>query len=269
MGFSWAWPQLTAVTYGRRWGDLVTVGAGTGAGKTTFIMQQAVHDLLVNNEPVGMFMFEQRPAETVQRLAGQYAGKTFHIPDDTWTKDELRDAVNHLQSGAGLYLFNHFGGADWNVVRERIRYLRHTHGVRIFYVDNLTALASGRDEREALEELMKDVGGLVQELGCWLLLVSHLATPEGKPHEEGGHISARHFKGSRAIMFWSHTLLGIERDQQADDPEVRKATTLRILKDRFSGRANGGALDMVYDDPTGRIVEKGEPVFTPVSPAPF
>jgi twinkle protein len=51
---------------------------------------------------------------------------------------------------------------------------------------------------------MKEMAALANELQIIILFVSHLTTPEGKPHEEGGRVTIRHFKGSRAIGFWSH-----------------------------------------------------------------
>ena len=60
----WIFPGMDAKTYGRRFGELVAVGAGTGVGKTTFIAQQAADDLR-QGEPVAIFAFEASPAEIV------------------------------------------------------------------------------------------------------------------------------------------------------------------------------------------------------------
>ena len=38
-GDPWPWPQLTAATYGRRHGEIYTLGAGTGIGKTSAWLQ--------------------------------------------------------------------------------------------------------------------------------------------------------------------------------------------------------------------------------------
>src|SRR5690606_8968767 len=155
-----------------------------------------------------------------------------------------------------LFLYDHFGACDWGVIRDRIRYLRHAHEVRLFYLDHLTALAAAADdERKALEQIMAEVASLVKELDIWLLFVSHLATPDGKPHEEGGRVMIRHFKGSRAIGYWSHYMLGLERDQQADDPSERGTTILRVLKDRATGRSTGLTIPLHYDHATGLFVE--------------
>ena len=104
---------------------------------------------------------------------------------------------------------------------------------------------------------MAEMGSLVKELGVWVMFVSHLATPEGTPHEEGGRVKIRHFKGSRAIGFWSHFMIGLERDQQAEDEEDRSTTTYRMLKDRYTGRSTGQTYNIKYDQKAGRLVEAG------------
>jgi twinkle protein len=121
---------------------------------------------------------------------------------------------------------------------------------------NLTALAAAADdERTALERIMSEVASLVKELGIWIGFVSHLSTPEGAPHEEGGRVKIRHFKGSRAIGFWAHDLFGLERNQQAEDGDERNFTTYRVLKCRHFGGATGKTFSIIFDDKTGRLGE--------------
>jgi twinkle protein len=62
----------------------------------------------------------------------------------------------------------------------------------------------------------------------------------------------RHFKGSRAIGFWSHLMIGLERDQQTDNAGAA-LTTVRVLKDRFTGQATGHTYYMGYNADTGRM----------------
>jgi twinkle protein len=161
-----------------------------------------------------------------------------------------------LEQSPKVYAYDSFGVNDWTVIEERIRYLVEAHGVRHIYIDHLTALAAWQDdERKALEVIMSDIGGLVKELDIAVYLISHLATPEGKSHEEGGRVMIRHFKGSRAIGFWCHYMFGLERNQQDDDPSVRGLTTFRVLKDRYTGRATGATFFLRYDQSTGMLEE--------------
>lgn len=263
-GDPWFIETLTNLTYGRRLGECVGLGAGTGIGKSDFLAEQIVYDLTELKLPVGVFLLEQQPDESVKRIAGKLMSKRFHLPADKagWSQDELVSALDKLEELDNLFLYDHFGSADWDVIRERIRYLAHSEGVRHFYLDHLTALATGGDdaeERVLLERIMAQVGGLVKELGIWICFVSHLTTPEGKPHEEGGRVMIRHFKGSRAIGFWSHEMYGLERDTQADDEAVRAVTTFRVLKGRLSGDGTGATFGIRYDRDTGRMSEAAIP----------
>jgi twinkle protein len=256
-GFPWFIPELDNLTLGRRLGEAVALGAGTGVGKSDFIDEQITYDLVTLKENVAIFKLEQSPGETGKRLAGKVASRRFHVPDAGWTQDELVGALKTLEGGGKLFMYDNFGASDWAIIRERIRFLAHTEGVRFFYLDHLTALAAmAQDERIELEKIMAEIGAIVKELNIWLLFVSHLATPDGKSHEEGGRVTIRHFKGSRAIGFWSHFMFGLERDQQAEEEADRHTTTLRCLKDRLTGQATGRTIDLSYDAELGRLLVK-------------
>jgi twinkle protein len=255
-GLDWCLPQLTKLTFGKRRGEVYAFGAGTGVGKTELFMQEIEHTVTVLQLPVGVFLFEQNPDESARRLAGKIGRKPFHIPDAGWVQADLDAAWAKLEAGPKVFAYDSFGNNDWEIVKERIRYLVETHSVKDIFIDHLTALAAWQDdERKALELIMSDIGGLVKELGITVYLISHLATPEGKPHEEGGRVMIRHFKGSRAIGFWCHYMFALERNQQDDDPTTKGLTTFRVLKDRYTGRSTGATFFLRYDHASGMLEE--------------
>ena len=258
-GLDWPWPVLTQLTYGRKRGEVYMLGAGTGVGKTDVMTELIAHTLDKQNLPVGVFFLEQDTAETVKRVAGKIASRTFHIPDSGWTQEELVNTVEKLDTDpAQIFLYDNFGTCDWEVIKSRIRYLVQACGVKDIFLDHLTALATNhkdKPEREALEEIMAEAAMLTKELNFTLYMVSHLSTPEGKPHEEGGRVMIRHFKGSRAIGFWAHSIFGLERNQQAEDEDERLTTTFRVLKDRYSGQATGATFYLRFDPSSGRLSE--------------
>lgn len=256
-GLDWPWPRLTEATYGIRRSEVYCFGAGTGAGKTDVFIQTAAH-LAGQGHPIGLFFLEQPVGETVRRLAGKMAAKRFHIPDDRnerWTDEEYADAIDKLKD-MPIYLYDHFGATDWGTIKARIRFLVQCHDCYDIFIDHLTAFAAqSDDEKKTLEKVMAEISGLAQELECTIYLISHLATPEGKPHEEGGRVTIRHFKGSRAIGFWSHMMFGLERDQQEEDESKRHITTFRVLKDRYTGNATGLTFALQYNEQTGILSE--------------
>lgn len=254
IGLPWYLDALTKLTYGRRYGELAIIGGGTGCGKTDFIMEQVCFDVMKLGEKVGLFFFEQQNFETAKRLAGKHASKPFHIPEERWTQKQLDKAVSEIASTDRVFLYNHFGQTDWDIIKSRMRFLAVNSGVRLFYIDNLTSLADPANERESLETLMGEVAMLAQELNVWVFLVSHLTAPAtGSTHEEGGHVSLRHFKGARAIGFWVSFAFGLERNKVAEDPQERLRATLRCVKDRYTGRADGECVELVYDQETCRL----------------
>ena len=261
-GLSTGFPTLDEWMYGQRPGELYAVGGATGGGKSDFLLQIAKHIIVEHKQAVGLFLLEQGVAETGKRLAGKYAGQRFHVPGAGWSDKQLEEAWAALSASGEVYLYDSFGINDWESIAEKMRFLHHNNGVRFFFLDHLTALAAmAEDERREVEEIMAQLAGLMKELDSTLWFVSHLATPEGKPHEEGGRVMLRHFKGSRAIGFWSYFAFGLERDQQAEDEETRQTTVLRCLKDRLTGQSTGKTCLLGYDVETGLIYEK-DPVPT-------
>lgn len=250
-GRPWPWDTLTEATYGRRRGELYGFGGGTGCGKSTIFKQIAKHIIEHDNLPVGMLMLEEPPALTAKTMAGMMMQKRVHVPGVEYDKDQLRETLEGL-SGR-VYLYDHFGSMSFEVIREKIRYMVRALGIRDIFLDHLTALAASidSDERKAIDKIMAELSSLTQELDCTIYYISHLTTPEGKPHEEGGRVFEKHFRGSRSIAYWSHFMFGIERNKQ--DPDG--VTTFRVLKDRYTGDSTGLRFGLAYSTETGLLEE--------------
>lgn len=264
-GLPWWDERLHQLTYGRRYREIYTFGAGTGIGKTDWLTQQIAFDMDTLGLQVGLIFLETPVDELGKRIAGKKMGCLFHIPDAGWSQAQLDEGSEWLRGKGSLY--DSFGQTDWDVVRGHIRYMATALGIKVFYLDHLTALADTADEKGSLEQIMKELAGVVHELGLILHLVSHLTTPDqGPPHEEGGRVTIRQFKGSRAIGFWSNFMFGMERNQQAEDPEEQKTTTFRVLKDRNTGRATGATLGLTYDRDVGRLTPSNLSSGSPFKP---
>jgi twinkle protein len=261
-GLTYPWDELTHLTYGIRRGELVGFGGAAGFGKTEFFTEIAAHLITEHGEKVGLFFLEQAVAETGKHLCGKVGNKRFHLPSGIagWTQEELEAAWDGLLAKKGkVYLYDSFGVNEWEAVEARIRHLHHAEDVNYFFLDHLTALATHKDdERKELDRIMSSLGSLVKELNITVFFISHLATPEGTPHEEGGHVALKHLRGSRSIAYWSTFVLGGERNQQAEDPVARATATIRVVKDREGGNT-GETFFLRYEKDTGRLVPSGPP----------
>lgn len=269
LGLSWPWEALTEATYGIREDEMYALGAGTGMGKSEIWKEVMVHLVEQHGQKVGGIFLEETPEHTVRCLAGKAKSKRFHVPDAGWTEAEFDKAVDELDASQSVFLYDHFGHTDYDTVKARIRFMVVSLGCKHIFLDHVTALASGSremDERKELEYIMTDLASMLRELHFTLYFISHLNTPEGKPHEEGGRVMIRHFKGSRAIGQWSSFMFGLERNQQEEDENLRHVSLLRILKDRYTGQGTGTVIPLGYDTETGRLKELGSNPFDEVAP---
>ena len=257
-GKSWGWSLMDKITYGRRLGEIYTFGGAQGCGKTDILTQLTQFLTTTYNAKVGCFFMEAKPKDILERIIGKMAKKAYHLPDAGWTKEERSDNIKKYidNYNENVYLYDNWGKCEWEPVKETIRYLNKAKGFEDFIIDNLTSFAAGADdEKKFLEKTMEEIASLANELCVNIYLVSHLATPEKTPHEAGGTIYPRHFKGSRAIAFWSHFMFGFERNQYAEDPFEKNTTKVVCLKDRFSGKGTGQYFYLNYDHETAFLNE--------------
>lgn len=249
-GTPWPWETLTNATYGIRPTELYAFGGGVGCGKTEVFKELIDHLTMTVGEPVGVIFLEEPPRHTLKVLAGKIANKRFHVPGVEYDQTELRAALEKLRGK--VYLYDHFGAKDWDVVKAQIAFMAQAIGLKHIFLDHLTALVAGvEDERRALDKIMEELASLAQRLNVSLYFISHLSTPKGTPHEEGGRVHEKDFTGSRAIARWSHFMFGIERNKQ----EPNTPTCFRILKDRYTGDGNGVTFGLRWSRDTGRLEE--------------
>ena len=148
-------------------------------------------------------------------------------------------------------------GATVDQVVARVRFMAKALDCKVVVLDHISILVSGGqhgDERKALDEIMTKLRTLTQDTGIVLFAVSHLKRPEGKGHEEGAVTSVSQLRGSASIAQLSDFVIGLERNGQADDETERNTTSIRVLKNRFSG-ITGPAGSVLYNADTGRLLE--------------
>ena len=175
--------------------------------------------------------------------------------------DDLRPFWEQTLGTGRYYLFDHWGSTSADNLLSRVRYMAKALDCRYVVLDHLSFVVSSQesgDERKAIDEIMTRLRTLVAETGITLFLVSHLKRKDGKAHEDGGKISLSDLRGSQSIAQLSDIVIGMERDQQHDDPVVRNTTTVRVVKNRYSGQT-GPACWLHYNLETGRMDEVAPP----------
>lgn len=249
---------MNELTYGIRAGELITVTAGSGLGKSQFLREIVYHVLKNSTDNIGLLFLEESVKKTAKSLMSLSANKPLHLPDCEATDDELRNAFNDTLGTDRIYLFDHFGSTLVDNIINRVRFMAKALSCKYVFLDHVSIVVSGQengDERKALDEIMTKLRMIVQETGIALFAVSHLKRPDGKGHEEGAATSLSALRGSGSIGQLSDIVLGLERNGQAEDVAERHTTKVRVLKNRFSG-LTGPACALYYDRDTGRMTER-------------
>lgn len=248
---------VNKLTYGIRKGELVMVTAGSGLGKSQFLREIVWHILNKTSDNVGLMFLEEGVRKTARSLMSLAVNKPIHLPDVEVTSEELKDAFDRTLGTDRLYLFDHFGSTSLENIVNRVRYMAKGLGCGYVFLDHISIIVSGGDvgdERKALDAIMTKLRMIVQETGISLICVSHLKRNEGRGHEEGAVTSLAQLRGSGAIAQLSDIVIGLERNGQAEDMIERNTTSVRVLKNRFSGYT-GNAGSLLYNGQTGRMLE--------------
>ena len=248
---------LNKITYGIRPAELVTFTAGSGLGKTQVMREIVYHMIKKTKDNVGLLMLEETPVITSKGLMSLEANQRLHLPDVHLSKEEMKTYFDKTVGTGRVFMFDHFGSNSIDNIVSRVRFLAKGLDCKYIIIDHVSIIVSDQshgDERRALDEIMTRLRTLVQETGVAMMVVSHLRRPDGKGHEEGAATSLSQLRGSAAIGQLSDMVIGLERDAQNDDPDVRNTTKIRVLKNRFAG-ITGPCCNLKYNVDTGRLDE--------------
>jgi twinkle protein len=207
---------------------------------------------------VGYLALEESVVKTLRGLMGLELNKPAHYWD--YKDGKLKETFMKVTGSNRLVLYDHFGSIQYEHLLSKIRYMVLSLGATHIFLDHLSIVISGLDEtgsgneRKLIDICMTKIRSMVEELGVCVFLVSHLSrTREGTSHEEGGFTSLSSLRGSHSIGQLSDIVIGLERNQQ-EAGGGGHITTIRILKNRFSGECGVGT-KLQYDPQTGRLHE--------------
>ena len=249
------WVALQNKTKGVRHGELYVFTSGSGMGKSTILRELEYYFGVHRGELCGIVALEESTRKTGMELMSIHLSKRLILNPECADEDERSRAFSDTIGNGNFFLYDHFGSLDSSNLLSKLRYMIVSLGCKRIFLDHISIVVSGMDadedggERKAIDKLMTNLRSLVEETGATMFVVSHLKRPEKKGHEEGAQVSLSQLRGSGAIAQLSDMVIGLERNQQGDNPNV---LTLRVLKNRFCGDTGiSGYLE--YDPETGRL----------------
>ncbi len=236
--------------------EIITLTAGSGIGKSTFAREVAYHLLTHHNLKIGYVALE----ESVKKSALGFMAMSLNVPmgelfldKKLVNEEDFSKAYNEIIASDRLFLYDHFGSLESDNLVNKLKYLAVGCGADFIILDHISIVVSGiqdGDERRIIDNLMTNLRSLVENTGVGMILISHLRVPSGTPHEEGGRVTMNQLRGSGSIKQLSDNIIGVERDQQGENPNESQ---LRLLKNRLFGTT--GLTDTVeYNHRTGRLL---------------
>ena len=248
---------LNTKTHGLRKGELVTITAGSGVGKSSFCRHIALH-LLQKDYIVGYIALEETVKRSALGIMGVELKKPLHLTREGVNEQQLQETFKSTVGNGKFYLYNHFGSTVADNLLSKIRYMAKACSVDFVVLDHLHMALSAlgdehtNDERKLIDYFVSKLRALVEETGIGLLLVSHLSrTKDGnKGYEDGVQVSMNSLRGSQSIAQLSDMVISLSRDLQAEN----NIAQVNVLKNRFSGET-GKACDLHYDLATGCLTE--------------
>lgn len=249
------WKALQEKTKGARHGELYVFTSGSGMGKSTILRELEYYFGVQRGELCGIVALEESTRKTGMELMSIHLNKRLILNPECADESERGKAFNETIGNGKFFLYDHFGSLDSGNLLSKLRFMIVSLGCKRIFLDHISIVVSGMDtdedggERKAIDKLMTNLRSLVEETGATMFVVSHLKRPEKKGHEEGAQVSLSQLRGSGAIAQLSDMVIGLERNQQGDNPNV---LTLRVLKNRFCG-LTGVSGHLYYDQNTGRL----------------
>ncbi len=258
------WSDMNEKTYGMRTGELTTFTSGAGMGKSSIMRELMYHILKNSNDNIGILALEESTKNTAFNIMSVEANQRLYIKEirNQFSREQLNIWQKDTIGSGRFFAFDHFGSIGNDEILSRIRYMAKSLDCKWIFLDHLSILVSGQDdgdERKSIDVLMTKLRSLVEETGVGLLLVSHLRRPTGDlGHENGKEVTLSHLRGSASIAHLSDSVIALERNQQSDDEVIACTTTIRILKNRYTGET-GVSSYLHYDKKSGRMTQINNP----------
>ena len=270
------WESLNKFLVGNAKSDLTLWASGTGSGKSTILRELASYHLDAGRA-VGMVMLEESPAETLDDLISlkinspvrvvrameimnhvrEKEGKHPMAVEFAGFDQEEYDAARADLNNTNLYMYNHMGRKAMDNILGRIEYMAVSLECDVIILDHITALANAmltdenQNERIIIDNVMSALESLAERTGVRIHIVSQLKKSD-KAHEEGSRGTLQDLKGAGSLASVPDAVIMLERNRQDPDEVKANTTTVRVLKNRMTGRV-GPASAFYYDRTTGRL----------------
>jgi twinkle protein len=235
--------EINRILGGIRLGELSTIIAHTGCGKTTFALNLVTWAIKAGMHALVM-SFENTVESVVSKLVEIRTGEAIRSYDPIAARWEIKKSREWIEqqidelSDQDLYFLNRSaignGYCDVDRLVGIVEYAVKFHEVNVVLIDHLhyfLNLSGERNPVHKIDETMRAISQTAQRLKIHILLIVH----PSKTADDRGQlipVGLNSAKGASSIQQESFNFLTIARKEE----EERKLAKVTILKNRTDGR---------------------------------
>ena len=232
--------------------NLIIIGGGTGAGKSSFVLQIA-DNIAESGRDVLFFSLEMSTSELVSKSISRMTYT--QDPENALTAAEIiydysiwadkPDLLMNFKEAKELYfkkicprIFINEACHFMTMEKIRAEIQRHidTHGktpvVIIDYIQLLRGSMPGSSDKQAMDEVIYSLEQLRREFQTPIIGLSSLNRGAYGSKTKGTNIRTDSFKESGSIEYTAEILLGFNREESVPAQGIQKVR-LEVLKGRF------------------------------------
>lgn len=252
-GYPIPFKGLQEKLHGVRKGEILTVCAGSGIGKSTLVREIA-KSLIEQDVSIANIALEDRMEDAAKHLVALDMNIPFHqLKFRPPPLEEIKPHMEKMCGNGKTFFYKHFAGITADSLMNKLYYYARSKAVDFIILDHLSMVISATEtnnERKAIDTLMTNLAKMIVETGVGLIQIVHLRRSGGdKSFAKGGEVELTDLRGSAALEQLSWAVVALERDQQGESKDFSVA---RVLKNRTYG-FTGLADRLKYDAATGRM----------------
>lgn len=257
-GYSLPYEGLQKKTQGLRKGEITTVTAAPGIGKSSFAREICLHLATKHSLRVVYVALETPYDEAIQYFIAMDQNISpwkLILNPKTLSDEKWDESFTKLFAGDDrLFAFDHWGSIDADDLANKFNYLAKALRADFICLDHLSLTTAGKDvdERKTLDTTMERLTKLVVETGVGIINIVHLRRSNAKSFNKGDEVELTDVRGTSGIEAMSWNLWALERDMQAEDGK-QDIVKIRVLKSRLLG-FTGIADHLIYQHDTGRLL---------------
>jgi len=224
-GILTGWRSFDDLLGGLRPNELTVLTGETASGKTTLAANLS-YKLSEKQHPVLIASFEMKPIPIIKKMIQMGQGRPFRdLP-----KNEIEAALQYI-STLPLYFIDVYGEIGTNELKDAIYYGKRRYGIEFVILDHLHFFLrySGDQERQAIDQALRDIKSWAMDLGIHVILIVHPT----KLTYDNKVFHLNDLKGSSGLKQIPDNVLSIWRPRDGNDlKNPQNEIVLYILKVR-------------------------------------